>query len=124
MKPEDFLSVRSQAYLYPTYIDSSVLSHFKMYTASTVTTLVVLYLALGNVPDIANCICILAATKGDGTLLHSDSFHEEDIVKLCIGLDQVYPEGVLWLLDTEMVLAFRSSFEMLATMHPLTVAMV
>ena len=70
-----------------------------------------------------NCICILAATQGDGTSLCPDSFQEENIVKLCIGLGQAHPEGVLWLLDTEIILTFWSSSKMSATMCLFTVAM-
>ena len=77
-----------------------------MSTASTATASVVRDLTVGDEPEIVNCICILAATKGDGTPCHSDTFQEEDMVKLCTGLGQVHPEGVLWLTDTEAILIF------------------
>ena len=77
-----------------------------MSTMSTVITLVVRDLTLGNELDIVNHIYILAATQGDGTLLPPNSFQEEDVEELCIGLGQVHPEGVLLLLDTEMILVF------------------
>ena len=35
----------------------------------------------------------MAATQGDGTLFHPNSFQAEDIVKLCMGLGQVHPKG-------------------------------
>ena len=72
---------------------------------STVTTLAVRDLTLGNELEIANCICILAATQGDSTPFHPDSFQEEE-VELCIGLGQAHPECVVWLSDTETVIAF------------------
>ena len=68
-----------------------------MSTISTVTTLAVRDLTLGNELQIANHICILVATQGNGTLFNPNSFQEEDAVQLCIGLCQVQPEGVLWL---------------------------
>ena len=70
-------------YLHPTYVVSSVLSHFKMSTTSTATASVVQDPTLGNELENVNHICILAATQGDGTLLHPNSFQEEDIVELC-----------------------------------------
>ena len=61
---------------------------------------------LGDNTEIANQICILVATQCNGTPLCPTSFGEEDVVKMCIGLGQEHPEGVLWLSDTQMVLAF------------------
>ena len=77
-----------------------------MSTASTVTDSAVRDMTLGNELEIANCNGILAHIQGNGTLFCPDSFQEEDVVELCIGLGQVHLEGVLWLSDTEMVLAF------------------
>ena len=51
-------------------------------------------------------MCALAATQGDGSPFHHDSFEEEDLVELCISLDQAHLEGVLWLSDPEVVLVF------------------
>ena len=65
----------------------------------------------------ANCICNLVATQGDGTPFSPDSFQEEDVVELCVGLGQAHPEGVLWLSDTKMVLMFQSGSEMMAVIH-------
>ena len=81
-------------------------------------------LTLGDKHEITNCICGLAATQGDGPLLYPDSFQEKHIVKLWIGLGQAHLEGVLWLLDTETVLAFWSSSEMIAASCLFTMAMV
>ena len=53
---------------------------------------------LGDEHELANCICILVATHGDGTLFSHDSFQEEDLVELCMGLGQAHLEGVLWIL--------------------------
>ena len=49
---------------------------------------------------------------------------EEDTVKLCVGLGQEHSEDVLWLLDTETVLAFWCESNMMATTHHLTLATV
>ena len=85
-----------------------------MSTAPTVTASAVGDLTLGDEYKIANCICVLAATPDDCTLLHPDSFKEKDIVELCIGLGQVHLEVVLPVSGTEMVLAFQSSSELIA----------
>ena len=79
---------------------------------------------LGDDTQIMNQICILSATWGDGTPLCTTSFKEEDMVKLCVGLGQDHPEGVLQLSDTETVLAFQYGSDMMATMCCLTVATV
>ena len=68
-----------------------------MSNASMVTTSVELDQTLGDDTEIANWICILVATQGDGTPLCPTSFKEEDVVELCIGLGQEHPEGVLQL---------------------------
>ena len=109
-------------YLHPTYVDFPVLFHPNMSTVSKVTASAACDLTLGKDHELANCIWVLVATQGNGTPLYPDSFQEEDIVELCVGLDQVHPQGVLQLLDTEMVLTFWSSSEMLATMHLFTTA--
>ena len=62
--------------------------HLNMSTMSTVTTLVARDPTLGDRLEIVNCISILAATQGDGTPFHSDSLQDENMVKLCIGLDR------------------------------------
>ena len=87
-----------------------------MSTTSIVTTLVVRDLTLSNQLEIVNCICILVATQGDGTPFSPDSFQEEDMVELCIGLGQAHPEVVLWLLNTKMVLMFQSGSKIMAVM--------
>ena len=93
-------------YPHPSYINFPILFHPSMSTASIVTALAVRDLTLDDENDIVNHMCILAATQGKGTLFHSNSFQEEDIVELCIGLGQAHPEDVLQLSDTKMVLAF------------------
>ena len=95
-----------------------------MSTASTVTTSAVCDSTLGDEHKIANCICILVATQGDSTPFPHDSFQEEDLVELCIGLSQTHPEGVLQLLETEAVLTFQSTSEMMAAVYPFGAAMV
>ena len=91
---------------------------------STASTSVACDLTLGDDHEIANHICILAATLGDGTQLHPDCYQEKDIVRLCVDFSQVYPEGVQMLLDMKMVLAVQSSSEMMAAWHLFTAAMV
>ena len=88
-----------------------------------VTTSAEMDLTLGNDTEIANQICILVATKGNGTQLYPTSFTKEGTVKLCVVLSQGHTEGVLWLLDTEVVLTFWYNPEMMATMCCLAVAM-
>ena len=78
-----------------------------MSITSTVTTSVVRDKVPGDELELANLICILVATQGDGTPFHQNSFQEEDMVKLYVGLGQVHPKGVLWLLDTKMILSFN-----------------
>ena len=83
-----------------------------------VTTLVEMYLTLGNQ------IYILVAAQGDSTLLVPNSFKEQDVVRLCIGLGQEHPEGVLKLSDTVTVLAFQCNTNIMAVMCYLTAAKV
>ena len=61
-----------------------------MITASTVTTSVATDSTLDDELEIVNWICVLVATQGDGILFSPDSFQEEEAIKLCIGLGQVY----------------------------------
>ena len=81
-------------------------------------------LALGDNTKIANQICLLVTTCGDGTPLGPTPFGEEDTIKVCIGLGQEHPEGVLQLLDTEMVLAFPSDSNLMAALHWFVMAML
>ena len=55
---------------------------------------------------IANCICILVVTQGDGIPFPHDSLQEEDLVELCIALAQAHLEDVQWLSETKAVLTF------------------
>ena len=81
-------------------------------------------LTLGNNLNTRNWICTLTATQGDGTPLGLSSFKEQDMVKLCIGLGQEPPEGVLQLSNTEAVLAFQCYTNMMAALHHLTTVKV
>ena len=103
-------------YLQPTYVDFPILSHPILSTASTTIALAVHDLILGDEHEMVNHVCILAATQGDGNLLCSDSFQEKDLVELSVGLGQAHLEGVQQLSDTEMVLTFWFSSQMMAAM--------
>ena len=119
-----FLGLISQA-LSPPCTKWSIWSFpTNMSTASTPTTLAEPDLTLGDDDKIANQICMLVATHTDGTPLCPTSFYQEDAVAMCEGLNQKHLKGVLWLRDIETVLVFQSNFEMMATMHWVTVAMV
>ena len=89
-----------------------------------VTALVEMDPTMGNDIYKGNWICVLVATRGDGTPLCPTSFKEEDMVKLCIRLGQEYSEGALQLWDTEVVLAFQHNTDMMDVMHCFTVAMI
>ena len=78
-----------------------------MSTTSIVTALVVQDQTLGGEPKIANCICILVATQGNGTPFPHKSFQEEDLVELCVGFGQAHLEDVLQLSESKAVLAFQ-----------------
>ena len=73
-------------YLDPTYIDFPILIHPIMSTTSTVTASVACDLTLGNGHKIVNQICILVTIHGDETPFSHNSFQEEDLVELCMGL--------------------------------------
>ena len=89
-----------------------------------VTTSEEMDLTLGDNIDIGNWIGILVVNWGDSTLLGPSSFEEQDMVELCVILGQEHPQGVLQLLDTEVVLAFQCSTNMMAMMHHLPAAKV
>ena len=59
-------------YLHPTYVDFPIFPCPIISTTSTVTILVVHDLTLGDEHEIANHVCVLAATQVDSTLLHTD----------------------------------------------------
>ena len=81
--------------------------------------------ALGNDIDIGKPkSAYWFATQGDGTLLGPNSFKEQDVVKLWIGLGQEHPDGLLQLSDTEVVQAFQSDTNVMAVMCHLTAAKV
>ena len=95
-----------------------------MSLTSTATALAAYNFTLGDEHKIANYICILVANHGDSTPFSPDSFQVEDLVELCIGLGQAHLEGVLWISETEAVLAFQSTSKLTAVMHLLGVSMV
>ena len=82
--------------------------------ASTVTASVAHDSTLGDEHKIANCTCILVATQSNGTPFPHDSFQDEDLVELCVGLGQAHSDGMLWLLETEVVITFQSTSELMA----------
>ena len=51
-----------------------------------VTAWVEMDLTLGDDTEIANWICVLVATWGDGTLFSPTSFREDNVIELCIEL--------------------------------------
>ena len=122
-KPEEFSECHISGPISTSHMWTSLFFQLSMSTTSTRTTSAVRDLTLGDELKITNCTCILVATQGNSTLFHPNSFQEEDIVQLCIGLSQVHVEGVLQLSDTKTVLTFQSSSEMLAVMHLFTAAM-
>ena len=93
-----------------------------MSNLSILTALAEMDPTLGDNIDIRKQICVLVTTRGDSTLLDHSSFNKQDVVELCVGLDQEHPEGVLQLLDTEAVLAFWHNTNMMAIMHHLMAA--
>ena len=94
----------------PIHVNFLVLSHPIMSMASTATTLTAYDLTLGHEYKVVNCICILVAIQDDGTPFSHDSFQEEDLVELCIGLAQAHLKvyyGSLrpkWLLHSDLPL--------------------
>ena len=94
-----------------------------MSITSTATISAVHDPTLCNDHYLANHICNLVATHGNGTLFSHDSFQEEDLVELCIGLGQAHPDGVLQISETKALLAFWCTTKMMAAMHPMGVAM-
>ena len=91
-----------------------------MSTASRVTALAELDPTLGDDAAIVTQIFRLIAIQGDGT--HWILPGEEDAIKLCIGLGQEHPEGVLQISDTETILVFSSGPSMMAASQHFAVA--
>ena len=87
------------------------------------TTSVEIYLTLGDDTVIANQICVLVTTQSNSTPLDPTSFREEDMIEHFIGLGWEQLEGMLQLLDIEMVLAFSSGSNIMAAMCHFAVAM-
>ena len=95
-----------------------------MSTASTATALAEMDQTMGDDAEIVNWICVLVTTWGSGTPLGPTYFGEQDMIELSIGLGQEYLEGVPQLLDTETVLAFPVSSNMIAIFHCFAAAMI
>ena len=93
-------------YLHPIYINLPILSHPIMSMTSTVTASVVCDPILGNDHKLADRICILLATHGDGTPFFHASFQEEDLVEICMGLGQAHLDDVLQISETKVLLTF------------------
>ena len=77
-----------------------------MSTTSTATTLAAHDQTLGDDLDLVNLTCVLTYGQGDGTLFNANFLKEVDVVELGVGVGQVHPKGVLWLLVTESVVVF------------------
>ena len=90
---------------------------------STATASVVCGPTLGDAHNLANCICILIATLGDGTPFSPNSFQEDALMELCMGLGQANLDGVFQILETEALFTFHSTTKMMATTCLLGVAM-
>ena len=65
-----------------------------MSTTSTVTTLVAHNCIPGDEVELLNHTCVLVLTRGDGTPFNATSILEEDIIEICIWLEQTHPKGV------------------------------
>ena len=87
-----------------------------MSTSSMVTALVEVDPTLGDEIDIGNSICVLITTQCDDMLLCPNSFTEDDVVELCIGIGQEHQMDLIKLSDTKVVLWFYCKFDMMATM--------
>ena len=94
-----------------------------MSTTSTATALVVHGPTLGSAHDLANYICILVATLGNGTPFSPNSIHEEDLMQLCMGLGQAHLDGVFQISETEALLAFHFTAEVTHATHLLFATM-
>ena len=76
-----------------------------MSMASTATTSVVHDSILGDEHNIVISLVSWLPHKAM-TLFPHDSFQEQDLVELCVGIGQAHPEGVLWLSETAAVITF------------------
>ena len=77
------------------YIEFPILSHPMMSITFTATASAACNPTLGNAHNLANYICILVATHGNGNPFSQDSFQEEHLVELCMGLGQAHLDGML-----------------------------
>ena len=94
-----------------------------MSTTSTVTTLAACNCIPGDEVELLNHMCVLVLTRGDGTPFDATSIQEEDIIELCVEMEETHPKGVLQFLVTELVI-FCSSNEMLTMAHKVIKGMV
>ena len=76
-----------------------------MSTSSTATASAEIGPTLCNNINIGYQVCVLVATWGNDIALNPSSFQEENVIESCRGLGQEHLEGVVWLPDTEVVLA-------------------
>ena len=95
-----------------------------MSNLSTVTASVEMDPTLGDDIDVGNWICILVTTCDDCTPLCPSSFKRAGHGWVMHRVGQGHPEGVLQLLDSEVILVFQCKSDMMVRAHHLTVAMV
>ena len=65
-----------------------------MSTMSTVTAWAACDHSLDDDPELLNGMHVLTIARGDGIHLDATSVWEEDIVELCVKVEQMHPEGV------------------------------
>ena len=92
-----------------------------MSTTSTATALVAHNHIPGNEVELLNHVCVLVLIRGDDTLFHAASI--QDIVEICIWLEQTHPKSVLWYSAVEWVILFQSTEEMWVAVHGVIKAM-
>ena len=51
-------------------------------------------------------IALVSCTQSDGTPFPHNSVQEEDLEELCMGLGKAHTEGVLWIMEIEVVITF------------------
>ena len=94
-----------------------------MATTSTATTSAAHNCIPGDEVELLNHICVLVLTRGDGTPFDTTSIQEEDIIEICIQLEQTHPKGVLQYSAAQLVILFQSVEEMLVMAHGVIKAM-
>ena len=84
-----------------------------MSTTSTATALAAHDCIPGDEVELLNCMCVLVLTRGDGTLFDAASIQQEDVIEICVQLEQTHPKGVLQYSAVELVILFHPMDEML-----------